>query len=119
MGFIKQLFSRSQLGGILLLLILLRLVPFNFLHYHNGTFGGNKVVISNPVSQSDDPIWENNTGYCSFDQFLELIAHGFLVSPVYTVFVEDNYRNYYAILVKSDQLGYSIYLLNKGSPILA
>jgi len=120
MSISKKLFSRNLISLALLLLILLRLVPFNLLHHHNGEFASFNVSVDISDTQTtNERFLDEASNSCTFHQFLDLINHGF--------FIDSNLRIFNADLFDEEHIQYtenrldviSIYILNKGSPALA
>jgi hypothetical protein len=114
----NKILNRARISLILLLLISVRLVPFNLLHYHNNQFASFDLFSDAVSHQSATETISNDAPYCTFHQFLSLTSNGFLfehdneiVEPVI-----DDRGSTEIIGLSSALLLFDI--LNKGSPLL-
>jgi len=115
----NKIFSRTRIGIILLLLITVRLVPFNLLHYHNNQFANFEALNSWAGHQSTEEAISNDAPYCAFHQFLSLTSNIFVLDVGHKLLDSANLEITITIIIelKSSYLLFDI--LNKGSPLLA
>ena len=120
MSISKNTGSRNFISLTLLFLILLRLVPFNLLHYHNGEFASFNVSsnAANSQNTSESSLIEA-TNSCTFHEFLDLINHGFFIDPQLQIFEAPLFNEEFILYTENRLDVISIYLLNKGSPMPA
>ena len=119
MGCIKKNFQRNGISLVLLLLISIRLVPFNLLHYHNNKFADFEALgITNGRQQIEDTITLERNG-CSFHQFLSLISHNFVFDAEYKISEPIEYGIGTTPISDSKAEFILFEILNKGSPKLA
>jgi hypothetical protein len=114
----QNIFSRERVSIILLLLISIRLIPFNLLHYHNGEFAGFKAIII--IADTDDNSHlDISTTSCTFHQFLDLINHGFFLDTGGEIIFPDDFSERVIVYSKNKPQVFFIHILNKGSPFLS
>lgn len=116
----KKILSRNNVSIALLFLVLLRLVPFNLLHYHNGVFASFKASTNIFISENNsDYQLAEKTSSCSFHQFLDLINHAFSLDATFQYVTTSLFGNNQSIYFEGQSTDVAIYILNKGSPMLA
>ena len=112
---------RRHLSVILLLLIAVRVVPFGLLHYHNGNFASfeqNASITSNFEKNAESQVKESS-GPCSIHQLIDLINNGFQVGTILQFLNEAIYNDNINLYTEYRLEVISVYILNKGSPLLA
>ena len=115
----NKIFSRARIGLILLLLISVRLVPFNLLHYHNNQFANFEALSNNARHQSTEEAISNDAPYCAFHQFLSLTNNSFTLDSE-TQIIEPVTNNTGLTLQYESRAKYLLLnILNKGSPLPA
>ena len=118
MWYINKFLARTRISLILLLLISVRLIPFNLLHYHQNQFAGLQTLRGNVGIQSDAKAIYKDIPTCSFDQFLSLTSTGFVLGscPDFIVSASTEIGKTIILELRAKQLLHEI--LNKGSPLL-
>lgn len=118
MTYTCKIFVKARISLVLLLLLSVRLIPFNLLHYHNSQFASYEIYSGSvslwylPETISDD------SSSCSFDKFLSLTGTGFvleiegaLIEPVIHDIAITSISELRSTLLL-------VHILNKGSPQL-
>ena len=116
---INKIFTRARIGLILLLLISVRIVPFNLLHYHNNQFANFDALNSWSEHQSTEEAISNDASYCAFHQFLSLTSNSFVLDVGNNLLEPARYDFVIIIIVESKSTYLYLDILNKGSPLLA
>ena len=111
--------TRTRISVILLLLISVRLIPIDLLHYHQSQLDGSEMVSGNIGILTVEKAISSEIPTCSFDKFLSLTSTGFVLDNGNGIVVSTrNVISTTTILeLSSKQLLREI--LNKGSPLLA
>ena len=119
MWFTNIILTRARISIILLLLISVRLIPFNLLHFHHYQFAAFEMFSGIIGHQPTAETINNYTPSCSFDKFLSLTGTGFVLGISNNLIEPACYDiGTTALLeIRSTQLLFDI--LNKGSPQLA
>jgi hypothetical protein len=115
----NKAFTSSRTSLILLLLISVRLVPFNLLHYHNNQFANFDALINGAGHQSTEEAISNEVPYCAFHQFLSLTSNSFVLNVGVNLLKPARYDIVITTLVESESTYLHLDILNKGSPLLA
>ena len=115
---INKIFTRARIGLILLLLISVRLVPFNLLHYHNNQFANFEALNSSAGHQSTEEAISNDAPYCEFHQFLSLTSSSFVLDVEDKLLEPASYDIVVTSIVESKSTYLHLDILNKGSPLL-
>ena len=110
--------TRARISLILLLLISVRLVPFNLLHYHNNKFASFKMFIADVSHQSSTETLSNDAPYCTFHQFLSLTSNGFVLEIDNDLIEAVNHDIGITVVIEHSSTLPLFDILNKGSPIL-
>lgn len=118
MWYSNKILTRFRISLILLLLISVRLVPFNLLHYHNNQFASFEVFSGNVGNQSDTETISNDTPYCTFHQFLSLTSNGFVLEVDNGLREPVGYEIGDTAIIELSSTLLFFDILNKGSPLL-
>ena len=114
----NKVYTRARIGLVLLLLISVRLVPFNQLHYHNNQFANFAALGSSNGPQSTEETISDDAPYCTFHQFLSLTSNNFVLAIEAQIF-EPIINNTRSTLQFESRVKYLLFdILNKGSPRL-
>ena len=113
----NKIFTRARIGLVLLLLISVRLVPYNLLHYHNNQFANFAALNRSASHQSTEETISNDAPYCTFHQFLSLTSNIFVLDSEAEI-IEPIINNLGATIEFESRAKYLLFdILNKGSPL--
>jgi len=115
---IKKFLTRARIGLILLLLISVRLVPFNLLHYHNNQFANFEAFNNSTGHQLTKEAISNDAPYCEFHKFLSLTSNSFVLDVGNNLLEPASYDIVITTIVEPKSTYLHLDILNKGSPLL-
>lgn len=118
MWYSNKILTGTRISLILLLLISVRLVPFNLLHYHNNQFASFEVFSGGVGNQSATAAISNDTPYCTFHQFLSLTSNGFVLEIDNELFESVKHEIGTTTIIELSSTLLFFDILNKGSPLL-
>lgn len=114
----NKIFTRIRISLILLLIISVRLVPFNLLHYHNNQFANFTALNNFDKPFSHEETISDDIPYCVFHKFLTLTAGSFVLASD-ALKVEPVIKNSASIFqIELRETSWLFAILNKGSPRL-
>ena len=119
MWYSNKILTRTRISLTLLLLISVRLVPFNLLHYHNNQFASFEMFIDDVSHQSSTETISNDAPYCTFHQFLSLTSNSFVLDIDAEIFEPIINNTGLTLQIESRAKYLLSNILNKGSPLLA
>ncbi len=118
MWYSNKILTRARISLILLLLISVRLVPFNLLHYHNNQFASFEIFTDDVSHQSSTETLSNDAPYCTFHQFLSLTSNGFVLEIDNELIEAVNHDIGTTVVFELSSTLLFFDILNKGSPVL-
>ncbi len=119
MWYSNKILTRARISLILLLLISVRLVPFNLLHYHNNQFASFDALVSSSEHYSTEETISDDPPYCTFHQFLSLTSNSFVLAIGVEIFEPIINNSGLTLQIESRAKHLLFNNLNKGSPLLA
>jgi len=118
MWYNNNLITRNRISVVLLLLMVIRVVPFGLLHYHNNQFANFEALSIIADLPSEEVSLDISNPACSFHDFLTLISNGF-VTEVESEILNTKIPNTGSTILFDSVTKYYLFdILNKGSPRL-
>ena len=115
----NNLITRKRLSVVLLLLIVIRVVPYGLLHYHNNYFANFEALSIIADLPSEEVSLDIANPSCSFHEFLTLINNGFITEVDSKTLNSKDPNTGSTVLFDSVAKHHLFEILNKGSPRLA
>ena len=114
----NNLFTRNRLSIVLLFLMVIRVVPFGLLHYHNNNFANFEALSIIADLPSEEESLDIANPACSFHEYLTLISNGFVTVVESEILNTKVLNTGSTILFDSVTKHHLFDILNKGSPEL-
>ena len=114
----NNLFTRNRLSVVLLFLMVIRVVPYGLLHYHNNIFANFEALSIIADLPSEEVSLDIANPACSFHDFLTLLSNGFVTEVGSKVLNTKVLNTGSTVLFDSETKHHLFDILNKGSPRL-
>jgi len=113
----NKILTRARVSLVLLVLISVRLIPYNLLHYHNNQFTSLEVLNIKTGHKSTEEAISNEAPKCSFHQFLSLTNNSFVLDVESQIFEPTGNYIGATLQIESRAKYLPFSIMNKGSPL--
>ena len=114
----NNLITRNRLSLVLLFLMVIRVVPYGLLHYHNNYFANFEALSIIADLPPEEVALDIENPACSFHEFLTLISNGFITEVESKILNSKDPNTGSTVLFDSVAKHHLFEILNKGSPRL-